>query len=91
MFPELTGLIHISGVDDPKVSVGEMRDSHRVLVGPKDRLGNIDQIRALRAAGYGGPLSFEPFAEELRSLRDPARAIGDSMKFIRAQLAAEAA
>ncbi len=88
LFPEMTGLIHISGVDDPALSVADMRDSHRVLVGPKDRLGNISQIKALRAAGYAGPLSFEPFAEELRTLADPAQAIGDSMNFIKAELGA---
>lgn len=91
LYPAMTGLIHISGVDDPAVAVGDMRDSHRVLVGPHDRLGNIAQIRVLRSAGYAGPLSFEPFAAELRSLADPAAAIGDSMTFIRAQLAAAAA
>lgn len=91
MFADRTGLVHISGVEDPAVSVSDMRDSHRVLVGPKDRLGNIVQIRALRAAGYTGPLSFEPFAAELRTLKDPARAIGTSMEFIRAELAAKAA
>ena len=91
MFPDRTGLVHISGVEDPNVSVADMRDSHRVLVRPKDRLGNIAQLRSLRAAGYAGPLSFEPFAAELRTLKDPARAIGDSMEFIRAALAAKAA
>jgi 2-keto-myo-inositol isomerase len=91
MFPDRTGLVHISGVEDPAVSVGDMRDSHRVLVGPKDRLGNVAQIKALLAAGYAGPLSFEPFAKELRTLSDPARAIGNSMEFIRAELAAKAA
>jgi 2-keto-myo-inositol isomerase len=91
IFPALTGLVHISGVDDPHVSMSDMRDSHRVLVGPRDRLGSIEQIRALRAAGYAGALSFEPFAEELRRLPDPARAIRDSMEFIRTQLTAAAA
>jgi len=91
MFPDRTGLVHISGVEDPAVAVADMRDSHRVLVGPKDRLGNIAQLKALRAAGYVGPLSFEPFATELRTLKDPARAIGDSLEFIRAALAAKAA
>jgi len=91
MFPDRTGLVHISGVEDPAVTNSDMRDSHRVLVGPKDRLGNIQQIRALLAAGYSGPLSFEPFATELRTLSDPARAIGNSMEFIRADLAAKAA
>ena len=91
MFPDRTGLVHISGVEDPNVAVADMRDSHRVLVGPGDRLGNIAQLRSLRAAGYAGPLSFEPFAAELRMLKDPARAIGDSMEFIKAALAAKVA
>jgi 2-keto-myo-inositol isomerase len=91
IFPDLTGLIHISGVDDSAVAVRDMRDGHRVLVGPRDRLDNVGQIKALRAGGYAGPLSFEPFAEELRHLGDPAKAIVQSMDFIRATLAAAAA
>lgn len=91
LFPSLTGLVHISGVDDPAVAVRDMRDSHRVLVGPGDRLDNIGQIAALRAAGYGGPVSFEPFAEELRLLADPAGAVRQSMDFISEGLKAKAA
>lgn len=91
LFPELTGLVHISGVDDPTVAVSDMRDSHRVLVGAGDRLDNIGQIAALRAAGYNGPLSFEPFAEELRHLADPAGAVRQSMTFIIDGLKAKAA
>ncbi|WP_354038742.1 TIM barrel protein [Devosia sp. UYZn731] len=91
IFPDLTGLIHISGVDDPTISVRDMRDSHRVLVGPKDRLGNLEQITALYAGGYSGLLSFEPFAEELRTLSDPAAAIRKSMDFVTNGLAARAA
>lgn len=91
LFPELTGLIHISGVDDPAIAVSDMRDSHRLLVGPKDRLGNLEQIAALRAGGYNGPLSFEPFAEELRHLADPAAAISQSMDFIVSGLKEKAA
>lgn len=91
LFPDLTGLIHISGVEDPAIAVAEMRDSHRVLVGPKDRLDNIGQIAALRAGGYSGPLSFEPFAPELRDLADPAAALRQSMNFIIDALKARAA
>ena len=91
LFPERTGLVHISGVEDPAVSVSDMRDSHRVLVGPKDRLDNVGQIAALRAGGYLGPLSFEPFAEELRHLADPAAAVRQSMNFIIEGLKARAA
>ena len=82
IFPALTGLVHISGVESPSLKVEDMRDAHRVLVGPKDRVGNIEQLKALRAGGYAGLLSFEPFAEELRTLADPAKSIRDSMDFI---------
>ena len=91
LFPQLTGLVHISGVTDKSVGVDDMRDAHRVLVDRNDRIGNVAQIRALLEAGYNGPFSFEPFAEELRTLKDPALAIGQSIKFIEAELAAKAA
>lgn len=91
LFPQWTGLIHISGVEDPALAVRDMRDGHRVLVGPKDRLNNLEQIAALRAGGYAGPLSFEPFAEEISHLADPAAAIGVSMQFITEGLKARAA
>lgn len=91
IFPSLTGLVHISGVVDPALAVSEMRDAHRVLVDGRDRLGNIEQLRALLDEGYDGPISFEPFAEELRHLPDPARAIRESMEFISQSLASKAA
>jgi 2-keto-myo-inositol isomerase len=62
-FPERTGLVHISGVEDPGLVLSAMRDPHRVLVGPRDRIGNAGQIARLLGGGYAGYLSFEPFAE----------------------------
>ena len=86
LFAEMTGLVHISGVTDKDVQVDDMRDPHRVLVDEKDRLDNVGQIRALRSAGYAGPLSFEPFSPAVHALEDPARALADSIAFIRARL-----
>ena len=91
MFPALTGLVHISGVNDQALAVADMRDPHRVLVGPADRLANVEQIRSLSAHGYRGPFSFEPFAEELRALQDPAASLRTSMDFIKAQFVSIAA
>ncbi|MEP7454394.1 TIM barrel protein [Phyllobacterium sp. SB3] len=85
-FPQLTGLVHISGVTDTAVSVSEMRDPHRVLVDEDDRLGNVDQIRALLEQGYNGLFSFEPFAEEVQEMAHPAAAISTSMALIRTRL-----
>lgn len=81
-FPERTGLVHISGVVDPAVAVDDMLDAHRVLVDGADRLENVAQIRALVAAGFTGPYSFEPFAAEVHALADPVAALRASMDHI---------
>ena len=81
-FADRTGLVHISGVDDPKVAVAEMQDAHRVLIDEADRLQNIAQIRDLLSLGYQGPFSFEPFAARVHSLSDPLAAAKLSMDFV---------
>ena len=90
MFPERTGLVHISGVEEPGLARADMRDGHRVLVGRGDRLGNSEQIRALRRGGYAGPLSFEPFAQSVQDMDDVAPALRDSMAFVRAGVSEQA-
>lgn len=86
-FPDHTGIMHISGVVDPALSVDEMGDPHRVLVDDKDRLGNIEQIRALRAAGFGGAISMESFAPEVHASRTPKADLARSFEHIAAALA----
>ncbi len=86
IYPGMTGLIHISGVTDGQVAVADLRDSHRVLIDQSDLLDNVGQIRRLRAAGYAGPLSFEPFAAEVHGLADPAAAIRQSADYIRTHI-----
>lgn len=83
IFPGRTGLVHISGVDDPTVPRAAMKDPHRVLVDAEDRLDNLGQIRALIAGGYAGPLSFEPFADSVSNAPDIRAALADSMAIIR--------
>jgi 2-keto-myo-inositol isomerase len=90
-FPELTGIVHISGVVDPAVRVEDMQDAHRVLVDELDRLGNIEQIEALRAAGYAGAYSYEPFAPSVHQDADIAGSLGRSIAYIRGRLTAAAA
>lgn len=88
IYPDLTGIVHVSGVKDP-VYVNDMRDPHRVLVDGDDLLGNVAQIRALRAAGYAGPISYEAFAASVHDLADPKAALAASMQFINAGVAAQ--
>jgi len=80
------GLVHISGVSDPAVSLPSMRDPVRELVTPADRIGNVAQIRALLAAGYEGRFSFEPFAPAVHASRDIAADLRASMEAITAFL-----
>ncbi|MCT8999761.1 TIM barrel protein [Chelativorans intermedius] len=81
-FPAHTGLVHLSGVTDGSLGRAVMRDGHRVLVDDQDRLDNVGQVAALRAAGYAGPLSFEPFSETVHRAPDLRRALADSMALV---------
>lgn len=87
IYPELTGIVHVSGVKDA-IRLDDMRDPHRVLVDADDLLGNVAQIRALRAGGYAGPISYEPFAPSVHALADHKPALAASMEFIRKGLTA---
>lgn len=87
-FPEHTGLIHISGVDDPSVGVEALRDPHRLLIGPHDRLGNVAQLRTLLDAGYRGVVSFEPFADAIIGADDIEPQLAASMAYLSAAVAA---
>src|SRR3546814_6144222 len=64
---------------DAQAPLTTIRDGHRVLVGEADILGNAAQIEALRAGGYEGYLSFEPFAQSIHELADIRQALGASM------------
>jgi 2-keto-myo-inositol isomerase len=81
-FPESTGLVHISGVNDKSVPVAGLQDAHRVLVDGRDRLDTSGQIRTLLGGGFHGPLSFEPFAESVHRSIDIAADIRASMNWL---------
>jgi 2-keto-myo-inositol isomerase len=87
-FPQATGLVHVSGVNDSAIAVDHMRDPHRELVGPSDRLGNVAQLRALLAGGYDGYVSFEPFADAIITAPDFEARLRASMDYLSAAVAA---
>ena len=91
LFPDHTGIVHISAVVDPALTLDAMQDAHRVLVDADDQLGNVQQIADLCAAGYAGAFSYECFSPQTHALSDPRGAIGASFDFIDAQLRALAA
>jgi len=83
-FPEHTGIVHILAVVDPSLPLADPIDSH-------DRLGNVEQIAALLAAGYDGMFSYACFAPETQAMADPYREIKASFDFVASQLQARAA
>ena len=85
-FPEMTGLVHISGVEDGALPLNTIRDGHRVLVGEADILGNAAQVRELLKLGYNGHLSFEPFAESVHALTDIQPSLLASMQHLKARV-----
>lgn len=86
-YPELTGLVHISGVEDRDLAINQMRDAHRVLVGDRDLLGNIRQLKIMLARGYKGIVSYEPFAAEVSEAADIENMLKTSMSYIESQVA----
>ncbi len=82
VFPERTGLIHVSGVVDRKHTAATMRDAQRVLVDSHDRIDNKGQVERLVAGGYKGWVSFEPFNAEVHKSKQIARELARSMDFL---------
>ncbi|WP_050522071.1 TIM barrel protein [Pseudorhodobacter wandonensis] len=91
IYPERTGIVHISGVTDPTLRVDQMEDEHRVLVDDADRLGNIAQLGALFKAGYDGPISYECFSPVTQAMADPYSELKRSIDFIASQLQLQSA
>jgi len=63
LFPELTKMVHISGISNPDVALNDEQDKNRVWIDAKDRCKNLEQITQFLEAGYAGAFSFECTAE----------------------------
>ncbi len=83
IFPERTGLVHISGVEDRSLAHNDIRDRHRILVGEADLLGNVAQVKALRQGGYHWPLLVRAVrGSSVHAMADVAGALRQSMALI---------
>jgi 2-keto-myo-inositol isomerase len=86
IFPDHTGMVHISGISGLDAAMDDKLDSQRVLVDQHDRLDNVEQIATLQKGGYTGPFSFECTSAEIHALVDPEAAIRSSFEFISSRL-----
>jgi 2-keto-myo-inositol isomerase len=86
IFPDHTGMVHISGISDLDAPMNDKLDLQRGLVDQHDRLGTVEQIMALQKGGYAGPFSFECTSAKIHALVDPEAALKDSFEFISSRL-----
>lgn len=82
LFPEHIGLAHISGIRRADLPPAELSEPDRGLVFPDDRVGNIGQLQALKAAGYGGFISIEPFDPAVQQDPDLAQHLRASLDYV---------
>jgi len=88
LFPEHTGMVHISGVADSSVATKYMMDSHRGFVDGDDQLNNIAQLSGFIAAGYTGPVSMEVFSPEVHASHESPERLKKSFSYIASALGA---
>lgn len=86
LFPQHIGLAHMSGISRPDLSPAQLTEPDRGLIFPDDRVGNIRQLQALKAAGYTGFISMEPFSPEVQNDPELAQHLRASLDYVAALL-----
>lgn len=87
LFPAHVGLAHMSGIARADLAPQALTEPDRGLIFPGDRVGNIAQLRALKAAGYQGYVSMEPFDPAVQTDPDLAQRLRASLDYVAALIA----
>jgi len=90
LVPDRIGLAHMSGIARTDLARADLTEPDRGLIFVGDRVGNIAQLRALKAAGYRGFVSMEPFSPEVQTDPRLAEHLRASLDYVASLLAAGA-
>ena len=90
LVPDRIGLAHMSGIARTDLAPADLTEPDRGLIFVGDRVGNIAQLRALKAAGYRGFVSMEPFSPEVQTDPRLAEHLRASLDYVASLLAAGA-
>ena len=82
LFPKHIGLAHMSGIARTDLAPGDLVEPDRGLIFVGDRVGNIAQLRALRAASFGGFISMEPFSPDVQQDPELAAHLRASLEYV---------
>lgn len=86
LMPERIGLAHMSGITRTDLAPAALTEPDRGLIFVGDRVGNVAQLRALKATGYSGFVSMEPFSPEVQNDPDLAAHLRASLDYVSALL-----
>ena len=82
LFHDRIGLAHMSGIARTDLSPGDLVEPDRGPVFVGDRVGNIAQLRALKAAGQEGFVSMVPFSPEVQNDPELASHLRASLEYV---------
>jgi len=82
IFPNQTGIVHISGVNKKDIKINDYTDELRELINEEDKINNITQINYFIEKGYSGIFSFEPFSSKIHNAANSINLIKQSINYI---------
>jgi 2-keto-myo-inositol isomerase len=82
LFPQHIGLAHMSGIARTDLLPGDLVEPDRGLIFVGDRVSNVTQLRGLKAAGYEGFVSMEPFSSEVQNDPELAAHLRASLEYV---------
>lgn len=83
LFPEHIGLVHVSGITRTDLPREELTEPDRGFVDSRDICGTVEQLRTIRAAGYAGYVSMEPFDPVIQARTDVSADLARSLAYLR--------
>ena len=89
IYPDLTGLIHISGVSKGYIKnyvENTLTDDHRSIIDENDIIENVKQLNKFLNYDYKGFFSFEPFSNSLIQSDNIFESMKKSFDFIKSQV-----
>lgn len=86
LFPEHIGLVHVSGITRTDLPREKLTEPDRGFIDGADICGTTGQLRDIRATGYVGYVSVEPFDPAIQERADVSEDLARSLDFMRRTL-----
>ena len=83
LYPELIGLVHVSGIARTDLPPEKLTEPDRGFVDAKDITDTAGQLKAIIARGYRGYVSMEPFDPKIHAADDVSEPLARSFAYLR--------